>query len=180
MGRGQSGRNWAGVAAFADGQPLISSIEISSVADLTVYAEIHNATAKPMKGTVTAAVAGVRVEQPIELTPPRRAHRSFSPQTHFLQLRIRDPKPWWPYQMGEPHLEHLTISFMLSRATSPTSKTSTSAFAKLLRNYTATGSRLFRVNGKPILIRGAGWSQDMLLRTDDGASCEISSAWCAT
>ncbi|MGO9169760.1 MAG: glycoside hydrolase family 2 protein, partial [Candidatus Sulfotelmatobacter sp.] len=29
------------------------------------------------------------------------------------------------------------------------------------------GSRLFRVNGKPILIRGAGWSQDMLLRTDE-------------
>jgi exo-1,4-beta-D-glucosaminidase len=23
------------------------------------------------------------------------------------------------------------------------------------------------VNGKPILIRGAGWSQDMLLRTDE-------------
>ena len=26
---------------------------------------------------------------------------------------------------------------------------------------------MFRVNGKPILIRGAGWSQDMLLRTDE-------------
>ncbi len=31
---------------------------------------------------------------------------------------------------------------------------------------TGTGARLFRVNGKPILIRGGGWSQDMLLRTD--------------
>ena len=26
---------------------------------------------------------------------------------------------------------------------------------------------MFRVNGKPILVRGAGWSQDMLLRTDE-------------
>ena len=32
---------------------------------------------------------------------------------------------------------------------------------------TANGSRLFRVNGKPILIRGGGWSQDMLLRSDE-------------
>ena len=29
---------------------------------------------------------------------------------------------------------------------------------------TAEGSRLFKINGKPILIRGAGWSQDLFLR----------------
>ena len=38
---------------------------------------------------------------------------------------------------------------------------------EITSELTANGSRLFRVNGKPILIRGAGWSQDMLLRTDD-------------
>jgi exo-1,4-beta-D-glucosaminidase len=40
-------------------------------------------------------------------------------------------------------------------------------FREVTSELTANGSRLFRVNGKPILIRGAGWSQDMLLRTDD-------------
>src|SRR5262249_59384264 len=29
---------------------------------------------------------------------------------------------------------------------------------------TDNGARLFRVNGKPILIRGAGWAPDMMLR----------------
>jgi beta-galactosidase/beta-glucuronidase len=38
---------------------------------------------------------------------------------------------------------------------------------EITSELTANGSRLFRVNGKPILIRGAGWSQDMLLRTDE-------------
>ncbi len=28
-------------------------------------------------------------------------------------------------------------------------------------------NRLFRVNGKPILVRGAGWSPDKLLRADE-------------
>ena len=40
-------------------------------------------------------------------------------------------------------------------------------FREITSELTATGSRLFRVNGKSILIRGAGWSQDMLLRSDD-------------
>ena len=38
---------------------------------------------------------------------------------------------------------------------------------EITSELTSNGSRLFRVNGKPILIRGAGWSQDMLLRTDE-------------
>jgi exo-1,4-beta-D-glucosaminidase len=37
---------------------------------------------------------------------------------------------------------------------------------EITSELTPAGARLFRVNGKPILIRGAGWSQDMLLRTD--------------
>jgi exo-1,4-beta-D-glucosaminidase len=40
-------------------------------------------------------------------------------------------------------------------------------FREITSELTAGGSRLFRVNGKPLLIRGAGWSQDMLLRSDD-------------
>ncbi|HEX4286972.1 MAG TPA: glycosyl hydrolase family 2 [Terracidiphilus sp.] len=134
------------------------------IADLTVYAEIHNATAKPMKGTVTATVAGVRVEQPIELTPHEERTVLFTPDT-FTQLRIRDPKPWWPYQMGEPHLEHLSISFSASGHVTDEQNIDF-GIREITSEYTATGGRLFRVNGKPILIRGGGWSQDMLLRTD--------------
>jgi hypothetical protein len=37
---------------------------------------------------------------------------------------------------------------------------------EITSELTTNGSRLFRINGKPILIRGAGWSPDMLLRND--------------
>src|SRR5437764_3457247 len=37
---------------------------------------------------------------------------------------------------------------------------------------TAKGHRLFRVNGKPILIRGGGWASDMLLRPKSPARLE--------
>jgi len=32
---------------------------------------------------------------------------------------------------------------------------------------TPDGSRLFKVNGKPVLIRGAGWTPDMMLRVEE-------------
>ena len=68
--------------------------------------------------------------------------------------------------MGEPHLEHLTISFG-DRGKDDDEQGVEFGIREITSELTANGSRLFRVNGKPILIRGAGWSQDMLLRTDE-------------
>jgi len=68
--------------------------------------------------------------------------------------------------MGEPHLERLTVSFSVKGQTTDEQSVDF-GFREITSELTATGSRLFRVNGKSILIRGAGWSQDMLLRSDD-------------
>jgi len=81
-------------------------------ADLTIYAELHNATDHAVKGIAAGSAAGVRFEQPVELAPNEDRTIVFSPQ-QFPQLLIHDPKLWWPYQMGQPHLERLTVSFSI-------------------------------------------------------------------
>jgi exo-1,4-beta-D-glucosaminidase len=135
------------------------------IADLSVYAELHNATGNAIKGVVSGTATGVHFEQPVELAPHEDRTVVFSPE-QFAQLHIKDPKLWWPAQMGEPHLEHLTMSF--STGGHVTDEQSVDfGIREITSEYTAIGSRLFRVNGKPILIRGGGWSQDMLLRSDD-------------
>lgn len=134
-------------------------------AELTVYAELHNAADHAIKGVVSGEAAGVHFEQTVELKPNEDRTVVFSPE-QFKQLQIRDPKPWWPAQMGEPHLEKLTVSFSVD-AQSTDEKTVEFGIREITSELTANGSRLFRVNGKPILIRGGGWSQDMLLRTDE-------------
>ena len=134
-------------------------------ASLTVYAELHNASDHAIKGLVSGVAAGVRFEQPVELTPHEDREIIFTPQ-QFPQLQIHNPKPWWPRQMGEPHLERLTLSFSVKGQTTDEQSVDF-GLREVTSELTATGSRLFRVNGKPILIRGAGWSQDMLLRSDD-------------
>ena len=68
--------------------------------------------------------------------------------------------------MGEPHLEQVTVSFTTEGRTTD-EQSASFGIREITSELTSNGSRLFRVNDKPILIRGAGWSQDMLLRSDD-------------
>jgi exo-1,4-beta-D-glucosaminidase len=136
-----------------------------ATADLTIYAELHNAAAHIVKGIVEGTAAGIRFEQPIELGPNEERTIVFTP-AQFSALHIHNPKPWWPNQMGEPHLERLNVSFV-EQGTETDELSVDFGFREITSELTATGGRLFRINGKPILIRGAGWSQDMLLRTDD-------------
>jgi exo-1,4-beta-D-glucosaminidase len=134
-------------------------------ADLTIYAELHNAGNSAIKGIVSGTAAGVKFEKPVELAARQDQTVVFSPE-QFPALRIQNPKPWWPRQMGEPHLERLTISFSIQGHTTDEQSVNF-GIREITSEQTSNGSRLFRINGKPILIRGAGWSQDMLLRTDE-------------
>ncbi len=145
-------------------------------ADLTLYAELHNAADISVKGVVSASAVGVRIEQPVELAAHEDRTVVFTPE-QFPALRIRNPKVWWPYQMGEPHLEHLTMNFA-AQGRQTDEQSVDFGIREVTSEFTADGNRLFRVNGKPILIRGAGWSQDMLLRTDT-PGCANNFIWCA-
>jgi len=135
-----------------------------STADLTVYASLHNSLDRPVKGVVAGSAAGARFERSIELGPHEDREISFTP-SDSPALRLHDPKPWWPYQMGDPHLEKLTVSFT-PQAGQPEEQQVDFGVREITSELTANGSRLFRVNRKPILIRGGGWSQDMMLRSD--------------
>ena len=134
-------------------------------AELTVEAEVNNATNNEVQGTVSGSAAGVNFEQPVHLAPHEERTVTFTPE-QYPQLRIHNPKLWWPWQMGDPHLETLTVTFRTQGQTTD-EKTIQFGIREITSEYAADGGgRLFRVNGKPILIRGGGWSQDMMLRTD--------------
>ncbi len=139
--------------------------ESLQTAELTVHAELDNASNIEVQGVVSGSAAGVTFEQPVHLAPHEERAVIFAP-AQFPQLRIRDPRLWWPWQMGDPHLEALTMSFR-SQGQTMDEKTIEFGIREITSELSANGgARIFRVNGRPILIRGGGWSQDMLLRTD--------------
>lgn len=164
---------WGAVDLVATGAVTVRSPEAvthlpdgtTDLAELTIYAEVHNAADRSISGIVAGTAAGIHFEQTVDLAAHEDRTVVFSPEK-FTQLRIANPKLWWPRQMGEPHLEHLTVAFTQQGHTDDEAETDF-GMREITSEFTPNGSRLFRINGKPILIRGAGWSQDMLLRTDE-------------
>jgi exo-1,4-beta-D-glucosaminidase len=135
-----------------------------AVADVTVTAQLANATDHAVRGVLAGSLAGRHFDQPVELAPGETREVSFSPQ-QFPQLKIQHPPIWWPVEMGAHPLEKLNMHFDVDGQTSDAA-----AVRVGIRDFTSEltdkGYRLFRVNGKPILIRGGGWSQDLLMRED--------------
>jgi len=129
---------------------------------LTVRAQLHNATANPVEGVLEAKFDGIRVRQHISLTANETRSVEFTPE-QFPELREKNPKLWWPAEMGTPELHDLTVSFAIGEAFSD-EQHARFGIREVTSELTEKGYRLFRVNGKRILIRGGAWAQDMLLR----------------
>jgi exo-1,4-beta-D-glucosaminidase len=133
-------------------------------AELTILAELHNASDKPVEGKFQAEIAGLmlRVEQAESLAARETKSVKLVPQD-FTQLAVKNAKLWWPAQMGSPTLYDLHTSFSIANAISDSQHTQV-GIREITSEMTDKGARLFRVNGKPILIRGGGWAPDMMLR----------------
>ena len=143
---------------------VITDVDIPSLANahLTVTAELHNATDQPVKGTLKGAIGNVRFDQPVALAANETKQMEFTPQ-QFSQLNISNPRLWWPWQMGAQNLYDLHLEFDTDGGISDQQDTKF-GIRQVTSEMNPNGYRVFSVNGKRIVIRGGGWSPDMMLR----------------
>jgi exo-1,4-beta-D-glucosaminidase len=133
-------------------------------AKLTVTAQVKNGTGHPVRGKLKGTIESVKFEQDVELGANQSKDVTFAPD-QFPQLVLSNPRLWWPAQMGQPNLYPLTMDFEIDGAISDESQ-SQFGIREITSEINATGGRQFQVNGKNILIRGGGWTPDMMLRED--------------
>jgi exo-1,4-beta-D-glucosaminidase len=79
-----------------------------SVADITVSAQLENATDHAVDGIVSGTFAGIEFKQPIKLNAEESVNVIFLPE-QYPQLRLKHPPIWWPAEMGKHPLETLTV-----------------------------------------------------------------------
>ena len=132
-------------------------------AALTVRAELTNAADHPVGAVVKGHIEDLSFEQPVRLGPRETQVIHFTP-AKFPQLNMSNPRLWWPAQVGKQDLYPLDLTVEVQ------GQVSDSAHIRFgMRQVTSRidekGHRLFQINGKNILIRGAGYSLDMLLRS---------------
>ena len=131
-------------------------------ASLTATAELINASSRSVSGVLHAEWEGGSLRQTVELGAGESRRVVLSPENH-PELRMRNPRLWWPYQMGKPDLYAMRLTFAVSGAVSDAAAVNF-GIRKITSELTPNGALLFKVNGRKILIRGGGWSPDMLLR----------------
>ena len=132
---------------------------------LTVEATLTNDTDKPVSGTLKASFEGVTAEKKVTLAPKSTATLSITPDEADV-LHVKEPRLWWTHNMGTPEMYDMHIEFDADRL-GVTDKTDVSFGIRQIEDYfTEDNQRAFKLNGKPVLVRSAGWTDDIFLRND--------------
>ncbi len=131
-------------------------------AALTISADLRNVSNHVVNGVFRAEVDGRQVSQQVSLNAGEAKTVTFAPH-QYAQLRLENAKLWWPHTMGEQNLYTANLSFDIASETSDAA-TVTFGVREVTSELTDKGYRLFKINGRKILIRGAAWAPDLLLR----------------
>ncbi len=132
-------------------------------AKLTIRAYLQNASNKPVQGALKGQIGNIRFSKNVRLNPGETRAVLLDP-AEFPQLTITNPRLWWPAQVGPQNLYHLQLRFESAGKISDSGQIQF-GIRQITSRIDAKGHRVFFINGKRILIRGAGYSFDMLLRT---------------
>ncbi|HEY3668988.1 MAG TPA: hypothetical protein VGL19_23485, partial [Polyangiaceae bacterium] len=158
------------------GSHVLSKLDLSRLdsAELTFKTELRNTTERALHVAVearfvpasnAAAGAPVVVSQDVELTPGETRTVTFEP-SRYPSLLLQNPHLWWPKQLGQANQYDLSIQAEVLGRVSDLQPVRF-GIRDVSFEQNPTGERVFRINGKRVMIRGGGWASDMLLRSSD-------------
>lgn len=156
--------------------PTVTSVVDTTTlatADLSVHTVLTNHSAQPVAGMLCGRYEAGTFTMPVTLLPHEQRNITVTP-AEAPCLHLNHPRLWWCAGMGQPNLYHLSLNFV---ADADTLACHDMAFG--VRQVDATidrqGHRAFLLNGRPVLIRGAGWVDDIFMRnTPDDYTHQLS------
>ncbi|GAA4527841.1 glycoside hydrolase family 2 protein [Amycolatopsis samaneae] len=128
-------------------------------AELTVRAELANNTDRTVAARATGKIGTLSFAKDVTLAPHETTTVTFEP------IHLDRPRVWWPAQMGDQPMYRLAMA--VSADGTPSDGASTDFGVRDVQSrLNGGGDRYYLVNGKPFLVRGAGWVPDLFLRSD--------------
>jgi len=130
-------------------------------ADLNIQAEIINSLDKPVEGIVVADFQLGKVEKKVKVNAGETLTCTFSPE-EFKALSVNNPELWWPNGMGKPSMYNIKVDFIsgnriLDRVEKKYGIREVKSYLDKREN------RVFEVNGRFVMPKGGGWTDDLLL-----------------
>ena len=148
---------------------VVTDLELpaTDVANLKISAELVNTEESQVSGILKGIIENIEFSQEITLNPGEKKIIYFYPP-EFPQLRISNPRLWWPYTVGTPNLYDLNLTFQTDNQISDQKKVrfGIREITSYMNEFDGKRTRVFQINGKNIVIRGGGYVQDLMLRPD--------------
>ncbi len=144
-------------------------------ADATVSVEARNALAVPVSVRVEGVIEGTGIHFSKESVLDRGEKREivFSPE-EFPQLRIENPRLWWPVNKGKQNLYTMRLRVLCDGIVSDSLTTRFGIREIRADRNTPDGSKTFYVNGKQIFIMGTNWIPEaMCINSDERMYAEL-------
>ncbi len=136
-------------------KPVVNPDDLSQ-ADIVVSATLVNHSDKAVEGVLTGVYDSGSIELPVTLAAGET--RTVSVTEHVDQPRI-----WWSRDLGNPEMYDMEVSFKTSAGVSGKENVRF-GIRSITSELTAEGYRQFVLNGKKVLIKSAGWTDDIFMR----------------
>jgi len=129
---------------------------------LTIETEVENLTGQKITGELIGRIESRTFSYPVTLNAGEKKIVKITSDDH-KSLHIKDPRLWWCNNMGEAELYKLELDF---RANNTITDRDTVVFGiREIESYlNKNGDRGFRLNGEEVLLKAAGWTDDIFLR----------------
>jgi Beta-galactosidase/beta-glucuronidase len=161
---------WQNVYLSASGpvilkDPLITTdlpLPRTDQAFVTIQTSVQNTTNKIQKGVIKGSFGDITFEKQVEIKPWNTMTYIFEPNT-FSQLKVDNPKLWWPNGLGDPNLYFLKLSFEIDGQVSDSQDIN---FGIREVSYDREGRDKLglTVNGVQVFCKGGNWGMDEALK----------------
>ena len=137
-------------------------VENFKTADLSVRVRLRNRENRPVEADIVLNLGDAPVRVPVTLNGGDLKEFEITPGEAGI-LHIDNPRVWWSWDLGKPELYTLAVSVEEGGQVSDCNET-TFGIRKIESRLTEDGYRQMTLNGKDVLIKGAGWTDDIFLR----------------
>jgi len=129
---------------------------------LNIETQLVNDSDKEVKGNLEGQIEGITFLVPVSLSAKEKKTVKITPE-EVKGLNIKNPRLWWCNNMGTPELYDLELKFVTDNKISAQDKI-TFGIRQVETYLTEGGHKGFKLNGKKVLIKSAGWTDDIFLR----------------
>ena len=141
---------------------VIPDLDVETLATADLEVRVRLRTAAPAEGTLTLDLEGVGSCRVPFSVPAGETTLRLTPEQAPL-LHLDHPRVWWSWDLGKPEMYRLAVRAEAGGTLSDV-RTTDFGVRRIESRLTPENYRQFTLNGRDILIKGAGWTDDIFLR----------------